>query len=85
MTEYRAPKFMLTDFNCPFCDVNARQIWSHYRWALGFFKEKLREITDMERSLIREHNKTKIDVLSTSFCQNCKKSSVWLNETLIYP
>jgi len=83
--EYTAPRFMINNFNCPVCDLYSLQIWCHYRWGNGFFREKLKEITDMERALIRNHNKTKMDVLSTALCQSCKKSSVWFNETMIYP
>ncbi len=82
---YTHPKFMIIEFNCPVCDVFSHQYWCHYRWSKGFFNEKLKEITGMERSLLRVHNKTKFDVLSTSLCRSCNKSSIWINEKMIYP
>ncbi len=71
--------------HCPHCGEKAHQVWCHYKWGDGFYNEKLKEISQLEKTLIRDLNRTSIDVLSTALCQSCLKVSVWFNEEMIYP
>jgi hypothetical protein len=70
---------------CPHCGENTHHIWCHYKWGDGFYNEKLKEIPELEKTLIRDLNRTSIDVLSTALCQSCLKVSIWFNEEMIYP
>jgi hypothetical protein len=70
---------------CPHCGKNSHQIWTHYKWGNGFYNEKLKEIPELEKKLIRDLNKTNIDVLSTALCQSCLNISIWYNEEMVYP
>ena len=84
--EWTAPEYNKDAFHCPHCNV-----YSHHRWVCvylyntSFYK-------DYSVAQILENNFKGIDEKTGqiqdsvfSFCDHCKKYSIWVNQKMVYP
>ena len=74
MSKYYPPTYNHNQFNCPYCDVFAKQYWSH--------------ITTMgrdDRSWGMNPIHIKSVTVEVSTCVHCENPTFWLDEKIIYP
>lgn len=67
---YVAPEFHRKEFHCPECNVYAHQVWK-----LCFY----------EYYYLNKPKYNEIEKLQAVMCAHCKKFSLWVNGTLVYP
>ena len=99
--EYTTPKYMKNAFHCPHCNTYSNQKWfpigvqnlSGIERKIYIFLEemhsiylkadKIQYIVRRACEIIKHHTVVRNGVIS--FCDCCKKSSVWINEKIVYP
>lgn len=77
MSKYYPPKHRSYTFNCPYCDVYARQDWNHI--SEYDKRDPEREYTS-NAPISLEQGEVEI-----STCLHCKEKTFWLAENIIYP
>ena len=73
MSKYIAPEFKKTEFNCPFCEVYARQDWNSF---LGKYRGGKSTNSFFDGASPYAYY---------CFCNHCKQHSIWVNEKMVFP
>jgi hypothetical protein len=76
--KYYPPEHAKTNFHCPYCNVYAKQQWSHIYAHGGIINKTEIDGTD------KFNGETNI-YWDLSKCDHCSKIVVWIDKKLIYP
>jgi len=69
MSNYVAPSFDLTAFNCPHCQAYANQNWRNFYYGTTLYSNSNLELPE----------------LKISICSHCAEYALWFGEEMIFP
>lgn len=96
--KYIVPKYRETAFHCPYCEVLSNQRWFdvgtydfyYYKEYIHSEKEKIGvkynySIHDFISNLCQKYQENHIKDIQISFCDHCKKYSIWFDKKMVCP
>ncbi len=91
-TDYTIPEYQKTAFHCPHCDVYAKQNWHEvFQYNHNdLMRETKRHLNTQGAGNIghffsQMYYDLVIQNSNISFCDHCKKYSIWVDQKMVYP